>query len=185
MTQAKSTDLASGVAKVGTTYALQWKWTVAHSPNRVWTAITSSEEMSRWMSGAALIEPNVRGRFRIDWGSSTDAKDGIVVEIENERLLVHTWPMPAPGSEPGRQVTLVRWTVEPDGDGSVITFSHSGLNREHAIGLGSGWLGFLEQFNAVLDGRPLLPLEDLDARAAPSIERWERDFDQGVMPPSK
>ena len=168
--------LKAGVAAVQTSHALRWRWEVEHAPTRVWRAITSSDEASQWMSANVSVNATVGGRLTIDWGGKSSPKDCVIVELEHERVLVHTWPMPPHDDDLGRNITLVRWTIAPTQSGATIQFTHSGLNAQEVEGLGGGWLGFLDQFHAVLDGRPLLPSDEHTALVSPMIASWKEDL---------
>lgn len=168
--------LKAGVAAVQTLHALRWQWNVEHSPTRVWRAITTRDEASQWMSATVSIDPTVGGQLTIDWGGKSGPKDCVIVEMEHERVLVHTWPMPPHPDEPGRNITLVRWTITATTSGAHIGFTHSGLNPQETEGLGGGWLGFLDQFHAVLDGRPLLPPDEHTALVTPMIDSWKQQL---------
>jgi hypothetical protein len=70
----------AGLAEVAGTYELRWRWQVAHSPERVWRAITTPEEASRWMTATVDIEPTVGGNFRCDWVGFLDNLHAVLAQ---------------------------------------------------------------------------------------------------------
>jgi uncharacterized protein YndB with AHSA1/START domain len=128
-----------------------------HSAARLWRAITSPDEVSKWMGFPARIDLRPGGEYVLDFDSLTpgDRLDGTIIKVEAERLLRY-----AVGT------TVVDWAIEPDGEGCRHTFSQAGLPpREGEEGLVAGWHDGLDSLDEYLDG---------EARTAwaQSRERW-------------
>ena len=110
-------------------------WTITfhrrskHSPQRLWTAIRDPGEVSRWMALPARIDLRVGGDYNVDFGPNAGELDGVIVRIEQERILAYVW---------GRSV--IEWSIEPDGEGWTNE------------GIAAGWHGWLDALNAHLDG---------------------------------
>ncbi|MGE0786377.1 MAG: SRPBCC domain-containing protein [Sandaracinaceae bacterium] len=103
----------------------------AHPPSRVWRALTERESISEWLMKTDDFEPRVGARFVLrakpqpGWRGFVECE---VVECESERVLAYTWV----GDE-RRAPMLVRFALSPEGDGTKLSFEHSGFT-----GLG-GW----------------------------------------------
>jgi uncharacterized protein YndB with AHSA1/START domain len=128
-----------------------------HSPARLWRAITDAAELAAWMEvpGAARVDLRAGGEYWVPFkADGSDALDGVVVKVEAERVLRYAW---------GRSV--VEWEIEAEGDGCVYTFLQQGLayrNIPDEPGLPAGWHGWLDMFDAYLDGASI-PKEKQDA----------------------
>jgi uncharacterized protein YndB with AHSA1/START domain len=141
-------------------YSLQLKRRSRHSPARLWRAITTPDEVAKWMGFPAHIELRPGGDYTVDFDAANpgDKLDGVIIKAEPERLLRYAW---------GHSV--VDWSIEPDGDGCRHTFVQAGLTPRDVAdeeGLVAGWHDFLDSLDEYLDGvaRP---------EAAHATARWE------------
>jgi uncharacterized protein YndB with AHSA1/START domain len=130
-------------------------WTITfhrkskHSPERLWAAITDPGFVSRWWDrGAARIDLRVGGEYYVDFADGSTL-DGTIVRLEPGRLLAYVWGM-----------SVIEWTIEPDGEGSRYTFVDHG-NRPPpedadwtSEGVASGYHEGLDGLEALLDGSP-------------------------------
>jgi len=126
------------------------------SPERVWRAISDSDELARWFSQRADMPIEVGGVGWLEW----DGHGRSVVRVEvvdPPHRLVWRW-MNGPSSEADDTATLVEWRLEPTaGGGTILHLRESGFARpssraDNAV----GWLTELAE------------LVDLLA-----VERWE------------
>jgi uncharacterized protein YndB with AHSA1/START domain len=135
----------SDLGEITRCYSLRYERRSKHSPERLWRAITDPGEVSRWMSYPARIDLRVGGDYFVDF-SRTDqgSLDGVIVRIEPGQKLAYVWGL-----------SVVEWTLEPDGDGCRYAMVHHGqAPREipDEEGLAVGWHQFLEDFAAHLRG---------------------------------
>ena len=128
-------------------------WTITferrskHSAARLWDAITDPGFVSRWWDrGAARIDVRVGGEYYVDFGDGA-ALDGIIVRLEPGRLLAYAWGM-----------SVIEWTIEPDGEGCRYTFVDNG-NRSPpegadwtSEGVAGGYHEGLDALETLLDG---------------------------------
>jgi uncharacterized protein YndB with AHSA1/START domain len=127
---------------------------LGHSPERVWRAITEPAELAKWFPAdieGDLMTAGAELRFPFREGEA-ETESGEVIETDPPWVLDFTW---------GGQ--SLRFELEPDGDGTRLTFTHA-LPREETAQVAAGWelrLGALED---VLDGRQ--PPDDFDE------DRW-------------
>lgn len=139
-----------------------------HSPARVWRALTDRAAIGEWGMKTDDFEPRVGAKFVLR-GEPNRAWRGFVecevVECIPEKLLAYTWK----GNEK-EPITLVRFELAADGEGTKLSFQHSGFR---GIGgwmlarfiMGPGWRKILEErILPVLDREPergeALPIAD-------------------------
>ena len=114
-----------------------------HPVQKVWQSITDPERVAAWMRGPARIDLRVGGDWFVDFGDKGEL-DGVIVRVEHERRLAYVWGL-----------SVLEWTLEPDGDGSRYSFVHHGQApglSPTEEGLASGWHAFLEALTGQLDG---------------------------------
>lgn len=133
---------------------------VPHPPERVWRAISDADEVSAWMGYRIEVDARVGGRVRF-----FDDIDGVVFVCDPPRALAYSWvDLTTEGGREAMEADWhVRWDLEPDGDGTRITFTHRGLAGPQLWGLGAGWHSFLDELLAYFLGE----LDEL-------LETWER-----------
>ena len=114
---------------------------LAHSPERVWRALTQPHLIAEWLM-TNDFEPVVdhRFNFRADWGSV----DCQVMAVEPHKTLSYTWGAYGLGS-------VVTWTLTPTSTGTHLRMEHTGFGKDQQQfyqGAKHGWprfLGALEQ----------------------------------------
>jgi uncharacterized protein YndB with AHSA1/START domain len=113
---------------------------------KVWAAITTPERLADWLADAE-VEPRAGGKFRLGWNGD-HGMEGRVVAYEEPRLFAWTWELD------GRE-TVVRFELEPDGDGCRLTLTHSGLSPKAGRGAGvrAGWHAHLDGIPDAIEGR--------------------------------
>ncbi|MEX2247231.1 MAG: SRPBCC domain-containing protein [Dehalococcoidia bacterium] len=130
---------------------LRFVRTVAHSPERVWRAISDEQELRAWMRYPVRFEARAGGPVQF-FGAGEIA--GRVFICDAPRTLAYSfWDEKAPDA--AEKVALgwhVRWDLEPVAEGCRVTFRHRGLGGAHLWGLDEGWHGFVDQLGAFLDG---------------------------------
>jgi uncharacterized protein YndB with AHSA1/START domain len=128
---------------------LRFERHLAHSPEKVWKAITDPAELTHWfpqdLEGAFAPGARLRFVFRgeppaLDGKVIEDFK-GEVLEIDPPRLIAYAW-----GED------ILRWTLTPDGDGCLLVFTDTLADRGKAARDGAGWHVCLDGLGARLDG---------------------------------
>ena len=95
------------------------------APGEVWTALTTAEGLGAWFGERATIDLRPGGAATMTFAG------GMTVEIRVERVeeptvFGYTWRLPdLPESDPRR--TYVEFTLEPDGDGTLLHLVESGF----------------------------------------------------------
>jgi uncharacterized protein YndB with AHSA1/START domain len=131
---------------------------IAAPPGRVFQAITQPEQLMRWFTDAScpvkLWEVDARkgGRWRSANHPSAKSLNGVnefraggeILEIDPPRLLVYTWH--ANWHDDPSLATLVRWELYPDGQGTKVKVTHSGLAKEKLAreDYSGGWIGVVK-----------------------------------------
>ena len=111
---------------------------LAHPPAKVWAALVEPDRLAEWFPSAARPELRVGGTVQF-----ADGEPGTVTDLDPPRLIAYTW-----GTD------HLRWEVEPDGDGAVLTLLHSFADRAGAASFAAGWETCLAVLGLALAGRP-------------------------------
>ncbi|TDC52056.1 SRPBCC family protein [Actinomadura sp. KC345] len=125
-------------------WQIRFERRLAHSPERVWAALTSPDRQARWIPGVT-IDATEGGAVVFDFGDEGGA-EGRVLAVEEPRHLEHTWVWP------GEPPATVRWELTADGDHTVLVLLHRPLRREPAIHYTAGWHVILDALGGHLDG---------------------------------
>ena len=99
---------------------------------KVWSAITDTAQMKEWYFDIPDFKAEPHTEFAF-WGGSEDQQfhhHGEVLEVIPHQKLKHTWTYP----EISKEKTLVRWELESDGDGTVVTLTHKGIENFNHLG---------------------------------------------------
>lgn len=128
----------------------------AHSPERVWRALTDPKELGAWLMPNDFA-PTVGHKFQFNIGPQRAWRgivDCEVLEVDPPRRLVYSWQ-----GDPKNRPTTVIWTLTPTADGGTqLKLEHSGFRGLGGLllksMLGRGWgKMFRTSLPAVLDGR--------------------------------
>ncbi len=113
--------------EASTETAVRREIAIAASPETVWEFLVDPEKATRWMGKSASLDPRPGGEYRVEVISGNVAV-GEFVEVDRPHRLVWTWgwtdqsmsPVP-PGS------SMIEVELVPEGDGTLLRFTHSGL----------------------------------------------------------
>ena len=98
---------------------------VAHSPAKVWAALTTAEGLSAWFGNEATIDLRPGGSARMVW-SGGETADMRVERVEEPTVFGFTWQIYGlPEDDPRR--TYVEFTLEPAGAGTRLRVVESGF----------------------------------------------------------
>jgi uncharacterized protein YndB with AHSA1/START domain len=119
-------------------------------PEAVFPFLTEPDKIVRWKGVEARVEAIPGGEYRVQV-TRRNVAVGEYVEIEPPRRVVFTW-----GWEGDEQLPPGSSTVEielvPDGDGTIVRLTHSGLPEGADVGQLEGWQHFLPRLAAVAAG---------------------------------
>lgn len=123
---------------------------VAAPPPVVYSYLTDSEKWARWQGEEATIEATTGGIFRIAMPNGSTAR-GEFVELVPNRRVVFTWGwIDHPGVPPGSSTVTI--DIADDGDGSLITLTHSDLPPEEIDLHRRGWDHYLPRLAGIAAG---------------------------------
>ncbi|MEO9048320.1 MAG: SRPBCC family protein [Candidatus Dormiibacterota bacterium] len=121
---------------------------IAASPATVFSYLTDPRKFVQWMGVGAQLDPTPGGRFRID-ADGVHVATGEYRELDPPHRLTMTWGWEGDDSVPPGS-TLVEITLTPDGAGTLLRLSHTGLpndaSRETHLG---GWLLYTTRLAAL------------------------------------
>ncbi|MDQ3689385.1 MAG: SRPBCC family protein [Chloroflexota bacterium] len=132
------------------TITLRFVRRLAHAPPRVWAALTETEQIARWFM-PGTVEPRIGGHVKFE----SEEEGGTLGEVmmwNPPRQLEYSW-LRAGGAGPR---SVVAWRLEADGDGTLLTLEHRGVDNETASGYGAGWHDFLDRLPRHLAGEDAL-----------------------------
>lgn len=116
----------------------------------MWRAVTEPERLSRWYPFAVVaLDLRVGGAMRFDDGEGT-VLDGVVVELDPPRRFAFSEH--APEEMRRENDDLVRFELEPDGDGCLLVFTHVFDDRPGAASYAVGWDLCLRMLGVAVDG---------------------------------
>lgn len=113
-----------------------------HSPERVWRALTDPEELAAWFPSTIDGDrvPGATLTFRFEH-VQVDPMHGKMLAFDPPALLEITW-----GGD------RLRFELEPDGDGTLMTFTVTLDELGKATRDGAGWHQSLQGLERVLTG---------------------------------
>jgi uncharacterized protein YndB with AHSA1/START domain len=161
--------------------ALLFERSLAHSPERVWRALTTHGELSDWHPTPFELEPRPGGRvaYRAT-PEGPQIPDGGVLEYDPPRLLAYTW-----GDDE------LRWELLADsGGGCLLRLTHLFDDRFKAARDAAGWHLCLDALSGSLEGAsrpegeegPRLP-QDLSELNDDYQQRFAIKPEQATPPP--
>jgi uncharacterized protein YndB with AHSA1/START domain len=137
----------------GDVATLTFKRRLKHSIESVWAAITDPIERADWF-GATTIDGRVGGTIELvaegpPVSHGQRKITGRILVWDPPRVFEHEW------NQPLVEKGVVRYELVPDGDATILTFTHRGLSLPNAQGYISGTHAFLDRLAAHLDGSDL------------------------------
>lgn len=106
---------------------------IAAPPATVFRALLEPTSVNRWFGSAtAVVEPRVGGAYVLGWKYQVDGRDVAggptrILELVPDRKLTLDWPdWRGDATVTGQQITFL---LEPAGDGTRLTFLHTGFGR--------------------------------------------------------
>jgi uncharacterized protein YndB with AHSA1/START domain/DNA-binding transcriptional ArsR family regulator len=120
---------------------LRFERSLPYPPDRVWRALTESDELAAWHPSPFELEPRVGGLISYVKGDNwPEIPDGEVTEYEPPRLLAYTW-----GEDD------LHWELRPREDGCLLILSHTFNDRFKSARDAAGWQICLTALSTSLD----------------------------------
>ena len=141
------------IRPVGDAYEIVFVRCLNRPVEKVWAALTMPGRIADWLA-EATIEPDLRigARFALHFAEGDYRMAGEIIELDPPRLIAWTWPDPK--GEGTATPSLVRFELQPDGDGCILTLSNGGLTRPDLESVAAGWHTHLEGLQRAADGLP-------------------------------
>jgi uncharacterized protein YndB with AHSA1/START domain len=142
-------------------YVLRMVRRLNHPPDVVWRAVTEPAQLSRWFPSNVDYEPGADAKIRFAFREGEGPTlDGVVTEYEPPHVIAYSW-----------DTDHLRWEVQPDGDGTLLLFTHTFDDGPGAAKFAAGWETCLVVLEQALDGRELRPPTDWASRHESLITR--------------
>jgi uncharacterized protein YndB with AHSA1/START domain len=135
-------QLDGQLERIGDRGRLTFTRSLKHAPEKVWRALTETDQLAEWFPDGPPRGKFVEGET-VQFGVSDDREgfEGTVVTVDPPRLLEYTW-----GGD------TLRFELQPDGDGTVLTFTDTFDEYGKAARDGAGWHACLDMLGHALDG---------------------------------
>lgn len=129
----------------------------AHSPARVWDAISTPEGLRGWlMCTHAEIDGRAGGRIELTSGPPGYRSTGAVLVWDPPRVLEYEWNVAPVPEMPRGERAIFRYELTPDGDaGTRLVVTYRRITLQTARGFLPGLHAFLDRLEAQLDGAAL------------------------------
>ena len=117
---------------------------IAASPSTLWEYWTDPNRLAEWWGSEAEVVAEPGGLFRVVMESGPVMR-GEFIELDPPRRLVVSfgWESNAPAGPLAPGSTRVEVTLDPDGDGTVLTLRHFDMPTSHAPDHEKGWSFFV------------------------------------------
>ncbi len=107
---------------------------IAAPIEEVFAALLDPAEIDKWAGGAAVVEPEIGGRYDFGWDHGPER----ILDLQPDRILAYSWRYP---DSPD---TRVRWELRGSRGHTYLTLVHSGfVDSGLAEQFRQGWPGFL------------------------------------------
>ncbi|MBL8770116.1 MAG: SRPBCC family protein [Phenylobacterium sp.] len=169
MTKPPADDLGA-LRRTGATVEVVFVRRYARPLEKVWAAITLPERLSSWFASSVTIDRlEVGGVIELDFREENYRSLGRIVLWEPMKTFAWEW-----SELDGSNTSLVRWDLEPDGDGCRLTLTHSGLAPSDAKDVGPGWHTHLQAIEDAADGvaTPWNRVKERERLAKPLYADW-------------
>ena len=99
---------------------------------KVWSALTDSSQMKNWYFDIPDFELKEGNAFNFyEPGDERKFHHHCeIAEVVPQEKLKHSWTYP----DISKEKTIVKWELQPENDGTVITLTHKGLENFHHLG---------------------------------------------------
>ncbi len=158
-------------------WAVRFERRLTHRPEKVWRALTESQHLAHWMPTDIVGERRAGASIELPFWPAAVAKYGIEDPVLTGEIRV--WDPPRV-FEWTWDTDLLRWELEPDRDGTVLTFTtwFGDADDEVATGASAGYHVCLDELRELLDAGAVAPLDD--AVMAVWVARYTEAFAEHV-----
>ncbi|WP_404713352.1 SRPBCC family protein [Sphingomonas sp. MMS24-J13] len=118
-----------------------------HKPQAVWSALTTSEGLARWMQSRVELEPKAGGRIHFLFQDGPHTMTGEIVDWDPPRVFAFTWDE---GETAGDSV--VRFELFDDPAGCRLRLTHDFAEGVKVGQYASGWHWHLDGLDDAAEG---------------------------------
>jgi len=122
----------------------------------LWSALTEPDRVRCWFA-PAKIDPQVGGRIELEQPDGSKMMEGMIRVFDPPRAFEYDWVS-------RHQTSIVRYELEPDGDGTRLTLTEHRLTDAAVHQRAPGWHHNVERLEAYLERGTSQP---------PDGPRWE------------
>ena len=135
------------ITRTGDTATIVFRRRYRRPVEKVWAALTVPERLTDWFAEAKVDRMAVGGVIELYFTGADYRSLARITDFEPPRTIAWTW-----SETDGAKPSHVRFDLEPDGDGCVLTLTHTGLPLDEADGVLTGWHAHLEAVEDAADG---------------------------------
>ena len=136
----KTTERDGQLEQIGDRWQIRFTRTFAHSPEKVWRALTDPEHRQAWFPDTSVGDfTSVGASLRFEHPGGTF--DGEVLAADAPKLLEFRW-----GTD------ILRFELRPDGAGTVLAFSDTITEVGKGARDTAGWHVCIDRLESALDG---------------------------------
>jgi uncharacterized protein YndB with AHSA1/START domain len=161
------------VLRRGDQWGLRYERVLQHPPERVWTALTESDDLRHWMPCDIVGERSEGAEIGLVFWPDHVERYSIPEPVLHGKILV--WDPPRV-FEWTWDTDVLRWELEPVEGGTLLTLT-TWIGRDDidlAKDAAAGYHVCLDQLIELLDEGSTGPLVDAD------VERWEHQYAEAV-----
>ena len=120
-------------------------------PSTVYSLLTRLDRWLAWQEPGATVDARPGGAFRMNVAGRAWAT-GQFVELVPDRLVVLSWQWESPDYSASTMhgTSRVRIDLIPDGEGTLVRLTHSGLPAQQRLDHRRGWTFHLEQLVSLI-----------------------------------
>lgn len=107
-------------------------------PERVWQAITSPAELSKWLAPTEVIAGK-GGKVSVFFDDDENVRDGEILIWDEPRTLEYQWIFV------GELPSVLRFDLAPHPQGTLLTLQHRLLPTRLSGGYEYGWQAYLDR----------------------------------------
>ena len=154
-------------------WVLRYERVLRHPPQKVWRALTESEQLRHWMPCDIVGERREGAELELPfWPDHVERYSipesvlhGMIKVWDPPRVFEWTW-----------ETDVLRWELEPIADGTLLTLTTWLSDDDPAAtkGVAAGYHICLDQLMTLLDTGSTEPLIDAD------VGRWEERYAEAV-----
>lgn len=146
-------EIKNGIVTIKGGYVtLRYERRLRHPIEVVWKAITDPNELAVWFNAKAKIDAHPGGTIDYVNTASGFHTTGRITVWDPPRAFGHEWHIaPNPQLPNGEPKGAIRWSLERDGDFTILTATFTGLTKPTGLRFAPGTHAYLDRLEAHLE----------------------------------